>query len=383
MSDITIIGGSIAGIMTALHLKKEGFNSTVIEEHQEIGKPAHCSGLVSRTGVEETGLRGIVEEVAVNKVKGARIYSPYNAMIELKKPGFAAYVVDRALLDKKLYYKAKLEGIEFKLNAKLIDRRNDTLFLKVMNRGEMAKTKLLVGADGPHSTVREMMNVKFPSNGFVHTYQVKMHNHFDPDFVELHFGDFAKGFFAWVIPESKESARVGIGVEFGINPQKRFEWFIQRRRLEGRISDEESALIPCNAPLKGITKENMLLVGDAAWQTKATTGGGIIFASIAAKLASQAIREHLINKAPLADYEKLCQKAINPELELHWKLRRYLNSINEDRMDSLFKKLKDAGIERILEEHGDMDKPSRFIKKITRNPRLLGLLPELLRFGLA
>jgi len=383
MTDVAIIGGSVAGIQTALNLKKEGINSTVIEEHPEIGKPVHCSGLISKTGVEEAGLLEAVEESTVNKVKGARIYSPYNSVIELKKPGFAAYVVDRALLDKKLYYKAKLEGIEFKLNSKLISRRNDTLFLKVMNRGEIVKTKLIVGADGPHSTVREMMNVKFPSNGFIHTYQARMHNHFDPDFVELHFGEFAKGFFAWIIPESNETARVGIGVDFGINPQKRFEWFIQRRKLEGRISNDESALIPCHAPLKNIVKDDMLLVGDAAWQTKATSGGGLIFASLAAKLASQAIREHLINKAPLADYEKLCQKTINPELELHWKLRRYLNSMNEDRFDALLKKLKDSGIEKILEEHGDMDKPSRFVKKITRNPRFLGLLPEAIKFGFA
>ncbi|MBI5884627.1 hypothetical protein HZB89_00855 [archaeon] len=210
-----------------------------------------------------------------------------------------------------------------------------------------------------------------------------MHGSFDKDFVELHFGEFAKGFFAWIVPENSETARVGIGVEIGINPQKRFEWFLQKRNLQGKISNEDSALIPCGAPLKNTVKEDMMLIGDAAWQTKATSGGGIIFASIAARLASHAIKEHLINKAPLADYEKACQKTINPELELHWKLRKYLNSINEDRMDSLFKKLKDLGIEKILNESGDMDKPSKFIQKITRNPRFLGLLPEAIRFGFA
>ena len=47
--------------------------------------------------------------------------------------------------------------------------------------------------------------------------------------------------------------------------------------------------------------------------------------------------------------------------------------------DALIAKAKNAGIEEFLEEHGNMDRPSLFMKKVLFKPKMWGLLPAVLR----
>ena len=50
---ITVIGAGPIGLRTAISLKEEGWDVTVIEDHKEIGVPENCSGLISVTGLEK------------------------------------------------------------------------------------------------------------------------------------------------------------------------------------------------------------------------------------------------------------------------------------------------------------------------------------------
>ena len=50
---ITVVGAGPIGLRTAISLKEHGWDVTVIEEHEEIGVPANCSGLLSVTGLNK------------------------------------------------------------------------------------------------------------------------------------------------------------------------------------------------------------------------------------------------------------------------------------------------------------------------------------------
>ncbi len=377
MNAITIVGAGPAGLKTAIELANNGWQATVIEEHAEIGKPVNCGGLISESGVTSVGLD--IRNCIVNQVRGARIFAPNNEMIEVKRDKRVAFVIDRAEFDKTLYRRATVEkGVEVRTETKLIDIRKETLFLESKGHGELLKSKIVVGADGPNSKVRELMGITTSQKDFVHSFQAKAKGSFDRDFVEMYFGDFAKGFFAWVIPESNTIARIGIGCSMGLNPLNAFQKFVEAKQLHFEVLEQNSALIPVGKPLKNAATKDRLLVGDSAFSTKSTTGGGIITGCIAAKAAAETISEHLKNGKPLSDYHKNLYE-LEKELLTHWRIRNYLNSLSEQKINSLFLKLKKAKIEDFLAQYGDMDKPSKFAGKLLAKPSMWFLLPEALR----
>ncbi|MBS3061396.1 MAG: NAD(P)/FAD-dependent oxidoreductase [Candidatus Diapherotrites archaeon] len=378
MSTVAIVGAGPAGLKTAAHLAKEGIDVTVLEEHEKVGEPCNCSGLISVEGAKKADLP--LDDCLIGKITGAKLFAPNNAMLVVQRNTAVAKVVDRAKLDQLLAKEAQKFGANIRSKSRLIDIRNETLFLESSGRGEILKSKIVVGADGPSSKVRNLMGIEAGMNDFIHSYQVRAEGVFDPNFVELYFGGFAVNFFAWVVPESKSVAKVGLGCKTGLNPKNQFEAFLKAKQMElyDRF-EEKSFLIPCRKPLNSLVAQNKLLVGDAAFQTKATTGGGIVTSSLAGKLAAETIREHLFEKKKLENYNKKLDW-LNKELNMHWKIHNYYTKLNDNQVNKLFEKAKKAKVEELLSDYGNMDFPTQFIPKLVSNPRVIFFLPDVLQF---
>jgi len=375
------VGAGPSGLRCAELLASEGFEILVLEEHASVGKPVQCTGLVSISGLNGLGLELNEDDFAVNKIYGAKIFSPHGTVLEVRKKKPVALVIDRMKFDRLLYKKTVGAGAKVRLSSKLIDLRNGNLFLETKGHGELVKSKIVVGADGPNSVVRHIMHPNIRGEKFIHALQYRMQGSFDPKNVELHFGKFAKGFFAWVVPESDSIARIGLGTKLGDNVESMMNIFLKEKGIEARVLSKSSALIPVSEPFKGLVSENNLLLGDAAFQTKATTGGGLVMGLAAAKACAGTIANHLKHHTSLNDYTKNLA-SVNRELALHWKIYSHLHSMGEDKMDNMFAKAKKAGLEQFLEEHGDMDRPSKFVRKMLLKPRLWGLAPTALKFAL-
>ena len=378
MNMVTVIGAGPAGLICAKQTQEMGWETTILEDHGVVGKPVNCTGIISASGVEELGIKKEVDEVLMNKIRGAQIFSPNHEMIEIKRSSTVAHVIDRGEFDRVLARNAVEAGAKLKLNTKMIDIRNQTIFTEHKGRGELLKSRLIVGADGVNSKTRNLIGINTKINDFVHAYQVVATGKFDPKYVQVFVGDYSKNFFAWIVPENEERARVGLASTSG-NIRKDFNLFTNEKNITGEFCDRCSSLIPIGEPLKSIVKNNVMLVGDAAFQTKATTGGGIILGMQAGKILSESINNHFKDNIPLKNYEKNLGP-INKELKLHWKVRQFLNKKNEEGLDKLFRKMNKAKMGEFLSEHGDMDKPSRFIGKIMTKPSLWGMFPEALRF---
>ena len=377
MTQVAIIGAGPVGLQTAIRLKELGFEATVFEEHESIGLPEHCTGLISKKGVEELGIH--LGDSLQNTIKGAKIFSPSGHMIKIKSKEAVAYVVDRKEFDLILLRRARLLGVHVATETKLIDVRNNTLFIQNQKRGELRKADIIVGADGVNSIIRHLIGVKTDKENFIHTLQTTCTGDFDPDMVEVHLVDYAKGFFAWVVPISKDKAKVGIGSVLGENISEALKKFISEKLKNARPYHYESALIPYGEPLIGIVKQNMVLVGDSAFQTKATTGGGVIFGIKSAEVLAQTIAETLKGKTTLNSYEKRMEE-LNKELKFHWKIRKYANSLTPAQTDELFIKLKKKGIEEFLAKEGNMDEPGKFIGKMLTNPAYFTMLGTAIKF---
>ena len=366
MDNVAVIGAGPAGLQTAIRIKEEGFNVSVYEEDSRVGYPENCSGLISKTGADSLKLN--LESCLQNEIKGAHIYSPNGTKITIKRPGTVAYVVNRERFDQALAKTAHNKGIEINTGQKLIDVRKNSLFLESNRRGELKKAEFVVGADGVNSTVRHLIGIKSDKNSFIHSVQAVCTGDFDDKMVEVYLGDYAKGFFGWVVPIDKTHAKVGLGCRLGDSISKNFEQFVSEKVKPLTIGKINSALIPYGLPLEGIQKENMAIVGDAAFHTKATSGGGVIFGMKAANILADAIAQHIKSKTPMNIYEKNLAE-INRELKMHWKVRQYVNSLSNEQMDKMIMKLKEKGIEEFLQMEGDMDNPSKFVGKMAMNPK--------------
>ncbi len=374
----TVVGAGPSGLAAAKRVQERGWETAVIEEHPKVGDPVACTGLISVSGVKDLGIRKEAEEVLMNEIRGAQIFSPSHEMIEVKRSETVAYVVDRGGFDRVLARTAVEAGVELKLNTRLIDIRGETLFVEHKGRGELIKSRVIVGADGVNSRTRKIIGIETTAKDYVHAYQMDVKGRFDPRYVQLYFGDYSKGFFAWVVPENEERARVGLASTSG-NIRKDFNLFVQEKNISGEFCDMCSSLIPVGEPFRSIVKDNVLLTGDAAFQTKATSGGGIILGMLAGRIAGDSIDAHFKNNLPLKNYERNLEP-INKELRLHWKIRQFMNSLSNEQMDAMFRKMGRAKVGEFLAQAGDMDRPSRFIGKLMLKPSLWRLFPEAVKF---
>ncbi|MDD3159848.1 MAG: NAD(P)/FAD-dependent oxidoreductase, partial [Candidatus ainarchaeum sp.] len=376
MNSVAIIGAGPAGLQTAIKLREAGFDPIVYEEHSHIGLPENCSGLISKSGIDELGID--VSDSIQNKIYGARIFAPNGTMMQVDRYNEVAYVVNRSKFDQSLAKKAHKLNIHIGFETKLLDVNRNTIFVQANGRGELRKAEYVVGADGVNSQTRHLIGIKPNNNNYVHTMQTVATGNFNEKFVEVHLGNFAKGFFGWVVPISPTQAKIGMGCYLGEDVLKGYTEFMKKFE-HTKTEAPKSALIPYGPPLDKIVKDNIALVGDAAFQTKATTGGGIVFGLKAANILAENIKNAYVNKTPLNNYEKDLTE-INRELKIHWKIRKYANSLNDEQINKLFSKLKDKGIEEFLEREGNMDEPSKFIGKLITKPSYWFLAKNIIEF---
>ena len=377
MDTAVIVGAGPVGLTAAIKLRESGWDATVIEEDRAVGTPENCTGLISRSGAEELKLD--LSDSLANRLKGADLISPDGTTLSVSRKSDVAFVIDRKAFDKSLYRKAVKAGAKVELNTKLLNIRENTLFVQKKEHGELKKAQIIIGADGAQSIVHKHLFGEPPRNAFIHTYQERAEGSFDAGKAKMYFGSFAPGFFGWIVPESSSIARVGLGNFMGTNPKISFDKFKDHTGLEFRALSRSSFHIPVCEPMKNVAMGNILLAGDAAFQAKATTGGGLILGMLAAEKCAEAVSRHLKNRKSLSDYNGMVS-GINKELKTHWKIRSFLNQQSDEKLNKLFAKLKNAGIEEFLEEHGDMDKPSRFIGKILRKPGMWKLAGLAMKF---
>ena len=103
--DAIIVGAGPAGLITAATIANRGFDVIVLEEHEEVGVPDHCAGLLSSSGLNSLGLKP-PNDVIQNTVDGARIFAPSGKSILVERGQREAYVVDRSKFDSWLADKA-------------------------------------------------------------------------------------------------------------------------------------------------------------------------------------------------------------------------------------------------------------------------------------
>jgi digeranylgeranylglycerophospholipid reductase len=373
--DVCIIGGSIAGNYLCYLLSKTQLKIVVIEEHKEIGYPLQCAGILSQ---KLSNLIDLPKEIIINRVNTAKIISPSGDYIKLsgvERP----YVINRIALDKLYYEKVKdLNNIiyyfeeKFKSFKYVVEDRKKLLLIETTKR--IIKSKLLIGCDGPLSTVGKILSVR---NKILYASQIRIKNKFNQDEAAMYFSPKWKELFGWIVPEGNNIFRIGLASLMNINTN--FKNFIKSLGIDkSQAIDRQGGIIPYGMMNK-VAFDNILLLGDSACQVKATTGGGIILLLISAKFAANCIincfKSDIYSKRYIRKhYGTPCASNVGKELKVHYLIRIFLENLTEKDFKILFKIIRTTKIGHLISFYGDMDFPRSLVLKLLKNPLVISFL---------
>jgi geranylgeranyl reductase family protein len=353
---ILIVGAGPIGCYTArlLKEKKKGLDIQIIEEHDKVGRPVHCAGLVS-TDVFTKAELAIDKSTIINTIDGAEFFLGDDSFRIRRKN--VAFVIDREKFDYSLG-----RGFKINLDTRFVGvEKEGSGYLVETDKGEYY-ADIVIGADGANSALRRIAGFKEDIK-YLKGVQFRMkYAECDKNFVQVYL---KSPFFAWIIPENADTVRAGI---ISDNPYRDLSKFLKDRGIEGEIIEKFAGILPlgkCSSQMG-----NLVLVGDAACQVKPLTHGGIYYGMRCAEILADCIVRNR-----LSEYEKKWQSRFSREMAVGLKIKKLYAELGGENLKKLFILLKKN--KEILEELGDFENHSKVIYALVRSTGLRSFLGDI------
>ena len=389
VTEIAIVGGGPAGLFAAISAAKNGSVTHLFESKSCIGKYEHCAGLLSVDGLNRLGLSDLPPELVQNcGIIGSRLFSPSGVNITVQKSSITAWVVDRSKFDQYLSKLAEEKGVVIHTNSKVtsVKRDNNRIKLTLGKKSPInnVTSPLLILAEGRFPHLNQQIGLPSPSYSkvvFTTQYIMSGIKNIDLKYVEVYqTPEFAPGFFAWIIPIGEDEAKVGLG-SHSRPTGKYLQHFITKHPIakhklsSASIEKQMSGAIPVGSFIRKTYTDNVMVVGDAAGQTKPTTGGGVILGGLAAikagEMAAEALKTGNYSARFLSNYEKYWKKEMRSNLTIMKLVRQYLNSLNEKELERLFELLSTQKRKEKISKIGDVDNQKKIVFKLLLDLRFL------------
>lgn len=338
---IDIVGAGPAGAYLFYLLSESGLEVVLHEQHR-VGERIVCGELVPKP----SELKGLVTndadlfeisslirdlEVCLCEVERMEVHVDKRHWLTFD---FKGYVVDKSSFIRKLVSLGVGEGGRLSEKSRFLDLRNSPPNLKVSFSRGIESARLLIGADGYPSRVAERAGL---SSGYsLSDWALCVNQRFknvkvEDNVVKIYFSPkMAPGGFGWIIPRGESKANVGLGVRAtyikqGFNIVKSLKSFVTANE---DLSDATPITLPQLKPIpvggrvKEMSKDNVLLIGDAAGAVVPIDGAGIVPSMLSSKAAFGAVvgqesyvelverkTGHMIDNGLL--YRKFCDRLIS------------------------------------------------------------------------
>jgi digeranylgeranylglycerophospholipid reductase len=369
---VIVAGAGPAGLTVATGLAAEGFAVLVLEEHDSVGDPVHCTGVLSSDSFSRFDLP---LNATLNHLTEVRFVSPGGIPVDYSTPSPIATVIDRPAFDRALADRALAAGAEIRSGARVIALEADTAGVRATVGGEVVQARLAVLACGAQYAFQQRFGFGLPGT-YLHTAQRELPADVMPS-VELHFGrDVAPGGFAWTVPVVRpEGFFVRIGVMTARDAPGCYRRMLERVGDRWGVSNRELPPRLKILPLGAIDRtyaDRLLAIGDAAGLVKPTTGGGIhysiVSASIAADVALDALASDRLSAASLAIYERRWRAELEDEFVAQQALRDVATDLSDQAIDSFFELAHTDGIMPIVRATARFNEHRPLIRALFKHP---------------
>jgi geranylgeranyl reductase family protein len=286
-----------------------------------------------------------VKFIAPN-LKELRVPFKHNFDKNSRPPGFISKRIDfdNFLIEQVLKF-PQIQLIQGK-QIDAIEKTQDGFSLRSKDGSLEINTKLVIAADGAHSSFARMfgkikMEHKHYSAGIRAYY--KGVSGMDPDnFIELHFlKDFLPGYF-WIFPLPNGMANIGVGMRSDkvsknkINLKEELKRILvdypllkERFSKAELVGDVKGFGLPLGSKQRRISGDHFILTGDAASLIDPFTGEGISNAMIsgmhAADQAERCINENNYAAEFMIQYDKKVYARLGKELNISTKMQHLIN----------------------------------------------------------
>lgn len=384
--DAIVVGGGPTGAAVARGIAGAGFRVVILERDRSIGHPVQCSGLVTDRTLAAAG---IDPQMALNTLTGAAVHAPSGARYEIGGDRIHAYVLDRARFDVEIMAQALEIGSDLQIGTRVtgIERIPGGVQLTAERDGKslLFRGRLVIGADGPRSLVADFLGLPPPIELLRARGADAILSRRPPiNQVQIFAGErYAPGFFAWVIPLGGDRYRIGWGTSRAGQGNDHLAALTADHPeiFDGiEILTQTGGLIPLG-PRPRTAGDAGMVVGDAAGQAKATSGGGLYTgltcATHCAGVAIEALTHGDTRMEHLSAYDRAWRADIGAELTRATLLRRAYRNLTDTELEWGLRLLRVPGIRQLVNHYGDIDYPSRLAAPALRaTPALARLLGD-------
>jgi flavin-dependent dehydrogenase len=314
--DVAIVGAGPAGAASAIHFARAGLR-VVLVDRASFPRHKACAEAISPAAeplLHELGIGDLLASAHPNRLRGFRIIAPNGQSFQGDYAGIhdadghsiftSGLVLSRYHLDAALVVGARRAGAEIREGWRLgnLERRDGLYYLMPVGAAEPITARLLIAADGVHSTVARRLGLHQPGQmrkialvaylrgirglGEYGEMHVAGRRYVGLAPMEAPGADPLCN-VALVVDEARDGhALAGHAETFLLDALRSFPG-VHNRLADITVERRTLAVSRINVHARCLVEDGLLLVGDAAGYYDPFTGEGIYRALLGARLAAQ------------------------------------------------------------------------------------------------
>ncbi len=350
-----VVGAGFAGLIMSRELAKRGIEVDLYEEHDRVGYPKHCTGLVSKETARIIGAPA--RQAMMASFEKLYLRSLENDVVEVIVDGVVK--LDRVRLEQLLLEEAVSSGVRPFLGVRVVRINPDTDRPSVIINGMRRRYDIVILAEGLHGALRRQLGIHYePATTLGVNLEAETHAQ-GLDGIEIVTSKSYKTLvFAWRVPLRGKLLAGAIAWR----PADALG--AAKTLLGGRSKGLEiyGGRVIHGPPLPPSMQPNrVLIVGDAAGLTKPLTGGGLYPSSLLTWRAGSLIDRGV----PLEEALNRAYEEVYKVLWKQYKLARAAIRLGalDDIIGALAASTRRIGYRRPLDYDNHRDVPRRILRE--------------------